>query len=284
MRNQAKVAAVLITFLGAFLPSIVLGQEGADSSSKWCETYERWRGTALLSEARYDFYCSGVSEINVESSPERDVRFFEDNLSYSFALQLVDGERDNNSILYTAFMLPSTKGCNERSVQRTWATEGDGERIGRVNISCTMTQPGEYTLYLRSGNASLRIPVFVPPSLPSRAEYEAAERAKRSRVEVMSVTAGESRSYGGRFTITIRNNHTLAIDIIRFRVHPKDRWGTAITRCGYYGGWHEFWGFERAKDGSTIRLTSEEACWSGLSELGVGIIRVKFVDGSVWTP
>ena len=271
--------------LSAILLGLAAGHQTGSASPAWCDRNEKWRGTPLLTEERYDLWCSGVVDISVESPPTQSLRFLGDKLSFEVALHLQEPRSfSSTEVLYTAFVYPLAQGCADRSIQRAWASRGADFKLADVTVACSFSRPGEYILYVSSGGALLRFPVVVPSELPTRAEYEAAERAKRPRVEVTSVTAGESRTYGGRFTITIRNNHSLAIEIIRFGVYPRDRWGNAITRCGYYGGWWEFWGFGSARDGATVRLSDDEACWSGLSELGINIQRVKFVDGSIWSP
>ncbi len=283
--NRRKLVSVLL-LLAIFLFGLLAGHETAGASPSWCERNEKWRGTPLLTEERYDFFCSGVMEISAETSPTQDLRFIGDRLEFEFALHLQE-PRDFNStkVLYAAFMFPTARGCEDRSIQQAWASSRTDFKSASFGIVCSLSQPGEYTLYVRSGAAILRVPVFVPPDLPTQAEYEAAERAKRPRVEIISARVTHGRFGPDAVVIRIRNNFSLSIRAIEIWSTARNEWGEVVGgRCGHgvFGGW-DF--RSNAKDGQADTLRGNASvCWDGARTLTAWISRVMFSDGSTWRP
>ena len=239
-----------------------------------------------MTEERYDFWCSGVMEISAESEPTQSVRFVGDRLKFEFALHLQEARGfSSTKVLYTAFMYPAASGCSDRSIQRTWVSARNDYKLAFVSLSCTLSQPGEYTLYVRSGDTRLRVPIFVPPDLPTKAEYEAAERAKRPRVEILSAGVTHNRYGADAVVIRIRNNTSQTIRAIEIWSTARNEWGEVVGgRCGHavFGGW-DFRSY--AKDGETDTLRGNASvCWDHARTLTAWISRVMFADGSIWRP
>ena len=276
----------MLLTLAAVLLGFAAGLKTGSASFTWCERNEKWRGTPLLTEERYDLWCSGVTDISAESSPSQSLRFVGDKLSFEFALHLQEA-RDFSStkVLYTAFVFPLAQGCANRSIQRAWASSGSDFRLADVTVACNFSQPGEYTLYVRSGDTLLRVPIFVPPDLPTRAEYEAAERAKRPKVEILSAGVTHNRYGADAVSIRIRNNTSQTIRAIEIWSTARNEWGEVVGgRCGHgvFGGW-DF--RSSAKDGQTATLRGNASvCWDHARTLTAWISRVMFADGSIWRP
>ena len=113
---------------------------------------------------------------------------------------------------------------------------------------------------------------------------EHAELHARPRVELLGTTVRDC-GYNDCMVFRLRNNWHLRVTDVEIRVYPRDRWGSPVTRCGYYGGTWTWWRVNGQPDGQTFTLQNDEACFRGLGPATSGrLVRVQFSDGSRWSP
>lgn len=113
---------------------------------------------------------------------------------------------------------------------------------------------------------------------------EHAELHARPRVELLSTTIRDC-GFNDCMVFRLRNNWHLRVTDVQIRVYPRDRWGSAFTRCGYYGGTWTWWRVNGQPDGATFTLQNDESCFRGLGPESSGVVsRVQFSDGTTWRP
>ena len=115
-------------------------------------------------------------------------------------------------------------------------------------------------------------------------ENDHTELHSRPRVELLATTIRDC-GYNDCMLFRLRNNHHLTVTDLKIRIYPRDRWGVAVTRCGYYGGTWTWWSLRGAASGGHFTVQNDEACLRGLGPKSSGeLVLVMFSDGSTWRP
>ena len=207
---------------------------------------------------------------------------------------------------------PGDHTCADHEYQQTDGTHDDeGNGIGCENLppvvsvvpehefqlvmqsSYAFAQPGKWgsiaaqerrikTLVRKHSAVNIRAKARETREAEEAEAARLAELASRPKVEVRSVTI-RGCGYNDCMRITLRNNTQKTITDIDGTIYPRDRWGNAFTRCGYYGSGWTWWGVRGRGNGQTFTIEVDEACLRGLGgKSSFTLSRVMFSDGTTW--
>ena len=280
VRTYTGAAALLITTivtLAACASIFGFGARGVGAGEDWCEEAQSFIG-APVAGSFYNFYCSSVAEIEVTEG-RTSPRWQGDQVDASFRFVNANGEtvRDVMYTMHSPFA--SATQCGGDSIRHS--------TTGRLTFGCYISDVDagtEHTVIVRAGTASATVTISIPTPFLTQREHEDAELARRPKVEVMSVSV-RGDGYNDIVTIRLRNNTRKMITDVDGRLYPRDRWGSAYTRCGYYGAGWTWWRVNGRGGGNTFNLQIDEACLRGLgSDTSFTLTRVMFTDGTRWSP
>ena len=269
------VAGLIVVLLASVAGSMASARDG----NVWCESAERWVDV-LISQARYDLNCSGVTTIEQRDDGAYDrlvPRYQGDTVNASFVLWR-EAQDMARTVYRAAYLVrvPTAPECDKPGIARTSS--------GRVSFECRPHTAGTHEVVLRSGDARLVLELVVPADLPTRREFEDAELAKRPKVEL--VKGNISRDYIGypEFNVTVRNNSTTErITFVEIRFWFYNNGGGSVgARCGHQGAsW--WWNTSVASRGKTSRLVMDDnACLRGASRFEIALVKAVFSDGTTY--
>lgn len=290
MARLGITTLIVIMVIGLVHHAAASANEGNAANTRLCAAYDErgWIGL-LISEDAYRVLCSGVTEIEV-SSESLDIQWEGQSLGFEI---IVSGDANHRTALSlseysTKFVYGATAtgaGCDNSQPQSARGMEIDGARFSAfATVHCAPEEAGEYFIWVRSGTTRQRFAFTVPEDLPTKAQFDAAELARRPRVELLS-TRVKDCGYNDCMVFQLRNNTNLRVTDVDIRIYPRDRWGNPFTRCGYYGGTSTWWRINGRGGGQTFTLQNDEACLRGLGPDSTGVlVKVMFSDGTVWWP